>query len=210
MYDIMSIGSEENDLYDMCRVTAYQTYGRFLDIAMQDVIYLRPMTVEDTDRIVTWRNRDFVRRNFIYQEPFTREGHLSWIRNQVQTGHVVQFMICLPDDRAIGSVYLRDIDRQEGAAEYGIFIGEEEALGHGYGTAAARLVLKFAFGDLQLRTVFLRFLADNIAARKSYEHAGFRMTDRKETVMTKQGEREVCFMEIDQRRFMDICGGKHG
>ena len=29
-------------------------------------------------------------------------------------------------------------------------------------------------------------------------------------VMTKQGVREVCFMEIDQKRFMDICGGKHG
>ncbi len=184
--------------------------GRFLDKAMQDVIYLRPMTVEDTDRIVTWRNRDFVRRNFIYQEPFTREGHLSWIRNQVETGRVVQFMICLPDDRAIGSVYFRDIDRQEGVAEYGIFIGEEDALDRGYGTAAARLALNYAFGDLQLRTIFLRFLADNIAARKSYEHVGFRMKDRKETVMTKQGEREVCFMEIDRRRFRDICGGDHG
>lgn len=183
---------------------------KVLDKAMQDVIYLRPMTVEDTDRIVTWRNRDFVRRNFIYQEPFTREGHLAWIRDQVKPGRVVQFMICLPDDRAIGSVYFRDIDRQEGVAEYGIFIGEEEALGCGYGTAAARLALKFAFGDLQLRTIFLRFMADNIAARKSYEHAGFCMTDRKETVMTKQGEREVCFMEIDQRRFRDICGGDHG
>ncbi|MDE6738607.1 MAG: GNAT family N-acetyltransferase [Lachnospiraceae bacterium] len=181
-----------------------------MDKAVQDVIYLRPMTVEDTDRIVRWRNRDFVRRNFIYQEPFTREGHLSWIRDQVETGRVVQFMICLPDDRAIGSVYFRDIDRQEGSAEYGIFIGEEETLGRGYGTAAARLALRFAFGDLRLRKVFLRFLADNIAARKSYEHVGFRMTDRKETVMTKQGEREVCFMEIDRRRFRDICGGDHG
>ena len=194
----------------MCRVAAYQMYGRFWDKAMQDVIYLRPMTVEDTDRIVTWRNRDFVRRNFIYQEPFTREGHLSWIQDQVETGHVVQFMICLSDDREIGSVYFRDIDRQEGVAEYGIFIGEEEALGRGYGTAAARLALRFAFEDMQLRTIFLRFLADNIAARKSYENAGFRMTDRKETVMTKQGEREVCFMEIDRRRFRDIYGGKHG
>ncbi len=194
----------------MCRVTAYQMYGRFWDKAMQDVIYLRPMTVEDTDRIVTWRNRDFVRRNFIYQEPFTREGHLSWIQDQVETGHVVQFMICLSDDREIGSVYFRDIDGQAGSAEYGIFIGEEEALGRGYGTAAARLALRFAFEDLQLRTVFLRFLAGNIAARKSYENAGFCMTDRKETVMTKQGEREVCFMEIDRRRFRDIYGGKHG
>lgn len=175
---------------------------------MKDIIYLRPMTVEDTDRIVTWRNRDFVRKNFIYQEPFTREGHLSWIRNQVEKGHVVQFIICLCDGREIGSVYFRDIDRQEGVAEYGIFIGEEDALGHGYGTAAARLALTYAFQNLNLHTIFLRFLAGNIAAKKSYEHVGFCMTERKETVMTKQGVREVCFMEIDEKRFTSICGGK--
>lgn len=171
---------------------------------MQNTVNLRLMTAEDTDRIVAWRNQDFVWTNFIYQEPFTREGHLSWFRNQVEKGHVVQFIICLPDGREIGSVYFRDIDRDKGVAEYGIFIGEEDALGHGYGTAAARAALCYAFTKLSLRKIYLRFLADNIAARKSYEHAGFVMTDRKETVMTKQGEREVCFMEIDRERFMCI------
>ena len=36
-------------------------------------IYLRLMMREDTDLIVAWRNSEAVRRNFIYQEPFTRE-----------------------------------------------------------------------------------------------------------------------------------------
>lgn len=168
---------------------------------MQNVIYLRPMTVEDTDRIVTWRNKDFVWKNFIYQELFTREGHLSWIRDQVEPGHVVQFIICLQDGREIGSVYFRDIDMEKGSAEYGIFIGEEEALGCGYGTAAAKAALTYAFTKMNLRKIFLRFLADNIAAKKSYENAGFHMTDRTETVMTRQGEREVRFMEIDREQF---------
>lgn len=169
---------------------------------MQNRVNLRLMTVEDTDRIIAWRNQDFVRNNFIYQEPFTREGHLSWIRNQVEPGHVVQFIICLSDGREIGCVYFRDIDRVEGTAEYGIFIGEEEALGCGYGTAAARAALHYAFTKLSLRKIYLRFLADNIAARKSYEHVGFAMTDRKESVVTKQGRREVCFMEIGREQFV--------
>lgn len=161
-------------------------------------IYLRPMEITDTDRIVNWRNQDFVRQNFIYQELFTKEGHLSWIRTQVEPGHVVQFIICLHDGREIGSVYFRDIDREAGTAEYGIFIGEEDALGCGYGTAAAKAALDYAFAKLHLKKIFLRFLADNIGARRSYENAGFRMTDRTETVMTLQGEREVRFMEIDR------------
>lgn len=161
-------------------------------------VSLRPMEITDTERIVNWRNQDFVRKNFIYQDLFTKEGHLSWIRTQVEPGHVVQFIICLQDGREIGSVYFRDIDRKTGTAEYGIFIGEEDALGCGYGTAAAKKALDYAFTKLNIRKVFLRFLSDNAGAQKSYERTGFRMTDREETVMTLQGERKVRFMEIDR------------
>ena len=161
-------------------------------------VYLRFMETDDTEKIITWHNRDFVRRNFIYQEPFTKEGHLAWIRNQVEPGHVVQFIICLSDGREIGSVYFRDIDREKGFAEYGIFIGEGDALGCGYGTQAAKAALEYAFTKLRLNKIFLRFLSDNIGAQKSYEYAGFCMMDRTETVMTMQGEREVRFMEIDR------------
>lgn len=161
-------------------------------------VYLRPMEISDTERIVNWRNQEFVRKNFIYQDLFTKEGHLSWIRTQVEPGHVVQFIICLQGGREIGSVYFRDIDTEAGTAEYGIFIGEKDALGSGYGTAAAKEALVYAFTKLHLRKVFLRFLSDNVGAWKSYERAGFRMTDREETVTTLQGERKVRFMEIDR------------
>ena len=53
---------------------------------------LRVMEKEDTDRIVGWRNQDFVRRCFIYQKDFTREGHENWIRTMIDTGLAVQFM----------------------------------------------------------------------------------------------------------------------
>lgn len=165
---------------------------------MDCLVHLRLMTVEDTRKIIEWRNKDFVRKNFIYQDFFTEESHLKWIREQVETGHVVQFIICLPGEREIGSVYFRDIDRKEGTAEYGIFIGEEDALGRGYGTETAKQALDYAFTAIGLKRVFLRFFADNIGARQSYRHAGFQMTDRQETVKTLQGERKVCFMEIDR------------
>lgn len=137
-------------------------------------VCLRMMTEEDTDRIVAWRNKDFVRERFIYQKPFTREGHLQWMETQVKTGRVVQMMICLAESgQAVGSVYFRDIDREHRKAEYGIFIGEETALGKGYGTEAAHLALDYAFHELSLHRVMLRVLSDNVRARKSYAHAGF-------------------------------------
>lgn len=138
-------------------------------------IYLRLMTREDTDRIVAWRNSDAVRKNFIYQEPFTRQGHEEWIRNMVETGKVVQAIICsLASDRPLGSVYIRDIDRRHNKAEYGIFIGEPDARGRGIGTAAAKLMLRYCFEEEKLHRIYLRALAGNEQAIRSYEKAGFR------------------------------------
>lgn len=162
-------------------------------------VHLRLMTADDTSKIVAWRNKEFVRHNFIYQKPFTREGHLRWIEEQVKPGHVVQFIICLADGREIGSVYFRDIDREAQTAEYGIFIGEEDALGCGYGSQTARLALAYAFETLGLKRVYLRFVEGNVGARKSYENAGFQMiSNKQDTVLLEQGERQVFFMEIDR------------
>ena len=141
---------------------------------LQAGIYLRLMTYEDTDRIIGWRNSDGVRGHFIYREPFTREGHESWIRNMVETGKAVQMMICdIHGDEPLGSVYIRDIDRKHRKAEYGIFIGVESARGRGIGTAAAELMLEYGFREEGLHRVYLRALADNARAIRSYEKAGF-------------------------------------
>jgi len=137
-------------------------------------IYLRLMTWDDTDLIVKWRNSDAVRRNFIYQALFTREGHEHWIRTKVETGQVVQMIICdQTTDMPLGSVYIRDIDREHNKAEYGIFIGEEDARGRGIGTAAAKLMLQYCFEEEQLHRVYLRVFAENVQAVRSYEKAGF-------------------------------------
>lgn len=137
-------------------------------------IYLRPMTYEDTDRIVAWRNSDAVRKNFIYQALFTRESHENWIHNKVETGEVVQMIICdLETDKPLGSVYIRDIDHHHNKAEYGIFIGESDARGRGVGTAAAKLMLQYCFEEAGLHRIYLRVFADNTQAIRSYEKAGF-------------------------------------
>ncbi len=163
-----------------------------------DTIYLRLMTEEDTDLIVSWRNKDFVRENFIYQKPFTREGHLNWIRTQIEPGHVVQFMICLKaDDKPVGSVYFRDIDQEHRKAEYGIFIGEEDVLGRGIGTQAAELALQYGFTELKLHRIMLRVLGGNERAKRSYEKAGFVQEGRFLDDVYLNGQfRDVIFMGI--------------
>lgn len=137
-------------------------------------IKLRLMTEEDTENIVKWRNNVRVRNNFIYQKPFTKEGHKYWIDTYVKSGAVVQFIIEeSATSRPVGSVYFRDIDKEHKKAEYGIFIGEDDAVGKGYGTQAAKLAIQYGFKVLKLHKIMLRVFADNIGAVKSYEKAGF-------------------------------------
>ncbi len=171
-----------------------------MDIVGEQV-YLRKMTVEDTDQVIAWRNAPHVMSQFIYRTPLTRETHLEWIRTKVDTGEVRQFIICVREnDRGIGSFYLRDIDPVKRTAELGIFIGEQDALGKGYGTEAVRLGVLYGFQSLGLERIILRVYADNEKAIRNYEKNGFvRITDRVETVVRDGGERTVIFMQKENK-----------
>lgn len=161
-------------------------------------IYLRLMTREDTDNIIKWRNRDEVRSQFIYQKLFTKESHEKWIETMVETGKVVQMIIVLCDgDRPIGSVYVRDIDMEHKKAEYGVFIGETDCLGKGYGTEAAELMREYAFEFLGLHKLMLRVYADNERAIKSYEKAGFvKEAYLKDDVFVQGKYRDIVLMAV--------------
>ena len=161
-------------------------------------IYLRPITPQDTDRIVRWRNNPRVRRNFIYQKPFTREGHLAWVETKVNTGEVIQFIICEKGtDRPVGSVYFRDISREHHRAEYGIFIGEDDAVGKGIGSETCRLACGYGFEVAKWHKIMLRALSDNAAALRSYEKAGFvQEAYLREEVCIDGGYRDVVLMGL--------------
>lgn len=161
-------------------------------------IYLRLMTREDTDNIIKWRNRDEVRSQFIYQKLFTKESHEKWIETMVETGKVVQMIIVLCDgDRPIGSVYVRDIDMEHKKAEYGVFIGETDCLGKGYGTEAAELMREYAFEFLGLHKLMLRVYADNERAIKSYKKAGFvKEAYLKDDVFVQGKYRDIVLMAV--------------
>lgn len=151
-------------------------------------IKLRPIADSDTDNIIKWRNKDFVRANFFYQDLFSRETHEKWLRTKVDTGLVDQFIITRIDtNQDIGSVYIRDIDTLEGTGEYGIFIGEEDAVGLGFGTEAAQMMIEYAAEELRLNVLRLRLRKGNTQAFRSYLAAGFTPCDSEQD--------EVVFME---------------
>jgi len=85
------------------------------------------------------------------------------------------FAICLPgEQRAIGNVTLRDVDRENGDAEMAIVVSDKSLLGRGYGTDALNCLVDFGFGELRLERIHLHVFDYNPRAVRSYEKAGFR------------------------------------
>lgn len=167
-------------------------------ILSKGIVRLKSIERADTELIVAWRNKESVRKNFLYQKDFTVQGHLKWMDEMVDTGKVAQFMIYdTRTEKPVGSVFLRDIDHINRKAEYGIFIGADEARGKGLGTAAAELILEYGFEVLGLHKIFLRVLSDNELAIKSYEKAGFTKEGYfKDEVLLDGNYRDIIFMAV--------------
>jgi RimJ/RimL family protein N-acetyltransferase len=98
------------------------------------------------------------------------------------------------EDRLIGTVGLFDVDGVHGDAVVGIGLGERDCWGRGYGTDALRVLLRFAFHELNLRRVSLSVLSSNPRAMRSYEKAGFVYEGRHRRQNHIEGRRydEVC------------------
>ena len=56
----------------------------------------------------------------------------------------------------------------------GIFIGNKDYWGHGYGSDAVRLMLEYGFGQLNLHRVYLYVFAYNKRAIRAYEKCGLK------------------------------------
>lgn len=96
------------------------------------------------------------------------------LEREFESPNGMEFAIrTLADDRLIGSVGLWVGAQAHGEAWVGIHIGEREYWGKGYGTDAMRIVLRYAFTELNLHRVALSALATNARAIRSYEKAGF-------------------------------------
>jgi ribosomal-protein-alanine N-acetyltransferase len=110
-----------------------------------------------------------------FRRPFSRAESEKFAQMLLsQHDATVNFVICeLGDERAIGGIGLRDIDRPNGKAEVAIFIYDRSLWGKGYGTDAMLALLDFAFGEMRLERIWLRVFDYNSRAIRSYEKVGF-------------------------------------
>ena len=61
----------------------------------------RLMELNDTDTVINLRNANHVRDNYIYQKPITVEEHINYYHTQIETGHIIQYVMMIPDTNKV-------------------------------------------------------------------------------------------------------------
>lgn len=160
---------------------------------------IRCLEEADLDNCLAWVNDPEVTRLLAIRTPISRKQEEAWLQMTMsgeRTGDKV-FAIETLDGRYLGNIGLHNIDYVSGVAELGIVIGVKEYWGQGYGTDAARTLLRFAFREMRMRKIILKVFCTNIRAQRAYAKIGFKEVGRLKQHFLKDGmfEDEI-YMEI--------------
>lgn len=141
-----------------------------------DKILLRPIRPADVnDAYVRWMNDPEVTQYLESRfNSYTSHNLLQYVEKMM--GNPDSFLFAIVDkgdNRHIGNLKLGPINRMHRRASVGLVIGETEFFGKGVGTEAINLVVRFAFGDLNLHKLTAGCYAPNRAAEKIFTKNGF-------------------------------------
>lgn len=142
------------------------------------LVRLREYKREDVVQAQRYLNDPEVKRLLQPGIPFlyTLEDEHRWFDSMSASKETYSFAIeTLEDKRYIGGCGLNHIDWKNSVAVVGIFIGDKEYWGRGYGTDAMKVLVKFIFEQMNINKIKLNVYSFNNRAVKSYEKCGFKL-----------------------------------
>lgn len=145
------------------------------DLLTGEITRLTTLNREDLPAFARWMNSMALRRLLGPSPvlPITMDDENAWY-NSIQRPEDRPFAIrALTDDRLLGNCGMKDIDWVSRRCMIGIFIGDEQDRGKGYGTDALNVLLRYIFQEMNLNRVGLEVYSYNTRARRSYEKLGF-------------------------------------
>ncbi|MDS0478488.1 GNAT family protein [Natrinema sp. 1APR25-10V2] len=133
---------------------------------------LCPVEPDDHPFLARHWNDPAVRHGTNRYDPLTE----SDVADVCTADDAVHFLACRDGD-PVGLTWLFRIEDVNRRGDLGYWIATDEA-GQGYATEAARLCLRHAFDERNLRKVVARVFEDNVASMRVLEKLGFREAGR--------------------------------
>ncbi len=151
-------------------------------------IYLRPITPEDGELIVKWRNSPNVRRHCFSRETVTEESNRIFFEENVVTGKYQQYIVERIDEQygvasyPIATVYLKDIDNYNKRCELCIFTSDDGEWNEESQSIAIRMLVEKAFDELGMHKVYSYVFYRFFDEAQLLKNAGFEV----ETILRKE------------------------
>ena len=165
-------------------------------------LYLSPVNADDAETYIKWMNDKDMAVDFSqYPCVVATKNDLKWLFEPDEG--IQRYAIVLHDgDTLIGGIALQNINHLNRNAFVGIFIGEAENRGKGYGTEAVRLIVNYGFKTLNLNNISLSVNAENYAGIACYKKAGFKEYGRRRECFFKNGKYlDMIYMDVLAREF---------
>ena len=140
------------------------------------LVNLREYRKEDVPMAQAYLNQPEIKRLLAPNIPFlyTLEDEYKWYEGRSAMKDLYNFAIETIDTKKyIGGCGINHLDWKNSTATIGIFIGDSEYWGKGYGTDAMRVLIRFIFEQMNIHKVKLNVYAFNERAIKSYQKIGF-------------------------------------
>ena len=144
-----------------------------------DKVYLSPISAEDAETYCSWLNDPLVSGNIDgAAKVYSLEAEREYIEKIKKENAHIYAIVLKETDTLIGNIGIEDIDATSRTATIGMFIGDEENRGKGYGSEALRLACRYAFDRLNMHSLHLWVFSFNERAMNVYKKVGFREVGR--------------------------------
>jgi RimJ/RimL family protein N-acetyltransferase len=153
-----------------------------------ELVKLSAVREEDAEIMVKWEEDAEYLRNLDTDIALPRMRQQLEAEGESNPREAYFRLRSIKDDQLIGFVVIHSIEWNNRAGLLAIGIGESDNRNKGYGTDALKLILRFAFHELNLNRVGLDVIEYNEKAIHAYEKVGFQREGRMRAAVYRDGK----------------------
>ncbi|MEG2789189.1 MAG: GNAT family protein [Romboutsia sp.] len=166
-------------------------------------VYLSPIDKNDYIKYTKWVNDMDVAIGMTFATMSIDEESEKKALERLSNGQFNFAIVIKETNQLIGTVGFPRIDNINRVGEVGIFIGDKNNWGNGYGKEALNLLLDFGFNLLNLNNIYLKVYSFNNQAIQCYRNIGFKEAGRlREAKIIGANKYDEVYMDILAKEFI--------
>jgi UDP-4-amino-4,6-dideoxy-N-acetyl-beta-L-altrosamine N-acetyltransferase len=150
-------------------------------------VTLRPLTEDDRDRVLAWRNSPDVAAYMYTDDPIPPDAHARWLTAALDDPRRVYWIIQM-NGAPVGLANLADIDQRNSRCAWAYYLADPAVRGKSIGAVVEVMVLDIVFGEMGLNKLWCEVLASNSAVWRLHQKFGFRQEALLRDHVRKGGE----------------------